>query len=319
MKGPAIATKIHLPGKITRKSPGYDASMLSPAKLALVLGAIVFLGEGGVHFLVETYGPLGPWARSLLDAGILLLALVPVYFFVYRPFWRARAASNEEVRTLSRQLVRVAEAERERLARDLHDDAGQYLAALKLAVATLERTPGAEQPAIFQQTQRIDRLIDQTRERVHEVVTTLRPPDLDAKGLVGALENLIGQCRKRFPQTELHFVTQGCEGRMDPDIDTALYRICQEGMCNAVRHGKAERVQVEFLCGPEALRLRVQDDGQGFDVEKLAATSASFSGVGLDGMRERLALVGGTLHVESRQGRGTLIEALIPLREGRRP
>lgn len=303
------------------KKKGLEAgfSVLSPGRIALVLAAVVFFGETGVHFLLETFRPLSPWLRSLLDAGILLLALVPVYFLVYRPFWKARVANQAEIQNLSRQLIRVAEGERERLARDLHDDAGQYLAALKLAVATLERTPGAECPEISEQARRLDHLVDQTRERVHEVVMTLRPPDLEQKGLVGALRTLIEQCTRRFPQARVHFSSQGCDDRLDPDIDTALYRVCQESLCNAVRHGGAKNIQVEFLCDPRALRLRVHDDGQGFDVARSEVRNGDFGGVGLPGMHERLALVGGRLKIESAGGRGTLIEAVIPLAEGVEP
>ncbi|WP_305042806.1 sensor histidine kinase [Geoalkalibacter sp.] len=293
------------------------APVVSPTKLALVMALAVFVGETGVHFLLETYRPLGPWTRSLLDAGVLLLALVPVYFLVYRPFWRAREASTGEIRRLSRQILRVAEAERERLARDVHDDAGQYLAALKLAVATLERTPGAERPEIRAQAQRLDQLVDQTRARVHEVVTTLRPPDLERRGLVGALEQLVVECGNRFPQARVHFTSQGCEGRLDAELDTALYRVCQEALCNAVRHGRAGNVEVELLCSAQELRLSVRDDGQGFEVDEPSSMADKIiGGVGLPGMRERLALVGGRLYIDSTQDQGTLIQAVIPLKEG---
>lgn len=290
------------------------AQALSPGKLALFLALAVFVAEILVHaFLDHIPSPI-IWA-PVVDSIILLLALVPVYFFVYRPFWRARDAANEEIRLLSRQIIRTVENERERLARDLHDDAGQYMAALKLGVATLQHSIGDARPELHQQIARLENLVDQTHLRVREVVTSLRPPDLVQNGLKDALGELIEKCGSRFPQVRIRFAAEGCPESLGAEIDLALYRICQESLCNAVRHGHAAHIQVDLHCGEDKVRLRVRDDGQGFDPKRTACPDEQFDGVGLVGMHERVAALGGRMAIESAPGKGTLIDAVIPIAE----
>ncbi|MDO3378351.1 sensor histidine kinase [Geoalkalibacter halelectricus] len=259
---------------------------------------------------------LYPWARPLIDSAILLLlVLVPVYFFIYRPMNRARQALADEARMLSRQLIHAVEGERARLGRDLHDDAAQYIAALKMAVATLANTPGTEDQGIKNQLLRIDQLLDQTRDRVHQVATSLLPPDLSGKGLVGALQSLTQECARRFPQTRITFSHSGREGFRDAEIGLALYRVCQEGLCNALRHGQPQNISVDLCCSPDLLRLTLRDDGQGFDADTHAREESSLDGIGLLGMRERVLAVGGSINIRSSPGGGTLIQVVIPVEE----
>lgn len=318
MKPPGSATRhVHPATRLDIQTAGDNAKSvqaLSPGRLAVFLALAVFISEMLIHAFLGQVPYRLVWA-PLIDSVILLLALVPVYFFVYRPFWRARDAANEEIRVLSRQIIRTVEDERERLARDLHDDAGQYLAALKLGVATLQHSIGDEHPELHQQIDRLENLVDQTHSRVHEVVTSLRPPDLVQNGLIGALKELIEKCEQRFPHVRIHFDVEGCEERLGAEIDIALFRICQESLCNAVRHGHAEHIQVKLTCGRDAIGLRVRDDGQGFDPQHNSDLDERFEGVGLIGMHERAAALGGKLFIESAPGQGTLIEAVIPVAE----
>lgn len=318
MKPPGSATRhVHTMTPPDKQSAGGNAKpaqALSPGRLALFLAVAVFLCEMLIHAFLGQLPFVFIWA-PLIDSIILLLALVPVYFFVYRPFWRARDAANDEIRLLSRQIIKTVEDERERLARDLHDDAGQYLAALKLGVATLQLSIGEQRPDLHQQVDRLENLVDQTHARVHEVVTSLRPPDLVQNGLIGALKELIEKCEQRFPQVRVTFDVEGCEERLNAETDTALYRICQESLCNAVRHGHAGHIQVELRCRLDEVRLLVRDDGQGFDSSRKAELDERFEGVGLVGMHERVAALGGRLSIESAPGQGTLIDAVIPVAE----
>lgn len=251
MEMPESATRhAHPEAGSGRKVAGISVNppqALSPGRLALYLAVAVFFSEMLIHAMLDQLAYRLIWV-PLIDSIILLLALIPVYFFVYRPFWRARDAADEEIRLLSRQIIKTVEDERERLARDLHDDAGQYLAALKLGVATLQHAIGDERPELHKQVGRLENLVDQTHLRVHEVVTSLRPPDLARNGLRGALEELIKKCEKRFPQTRITFEAEGCDGRLGRETNIALYRICQESLCNAVRHGQAGHIQVTLTC-----------------------------------------------------------------------
>lgn len=308
-----VPTVIHR-DKQTAGSHAKSPQALSPGRLAVYLALAVFVCEMLIHAFLGQVPYHLVWA-PLIDSAILLLALVPVYFFVYRPFWRARDAANEEIRLLSREIIRTVEDERERLARDLHDDAGQYLAALKLGVATLQHSIGDEHPELHQQIDRLENLVDQTHSRVHEVVTSLRPPDLVGDGLKGALGGLIEKCEKRFPHVRISFDVAGCGQNLGAETDIALYRICQESLCNAVRHGHAGHIQVKLNYGREDVRLQVQDDGQGFDPDHLFGSEERFEGVGLIGMHERVAALGGNISIESASGQGTLIEAVIPVAE----
>jgi PAS domain S-box-containing protein len=211
-----------------------------------------------------------------------------------------------------RRLATAQEAERHRLARELHDQMGQHLTALGLGLkasrdATPEASPAA---AILRQLQDLSDLMGR---EVHQLALELRPTALDDLGLHTALENYVESWSEQS-RVEADFQSAGMDGaRLPAAIETALFRVVQEALTNVRKHAQCKRVSVILRRAPlEALAV-VEDDGRGFDAEAPPAGR-----LGLLGMGERLALVGGTLVVESAPEKGTTVFARVPLSEGSR-
>ena len=218
------------------------------------------------------------------------------------------SASREQLRSLSQRLVEVQEAERRHLALELHDEIGQALTALKLTLEKGTRlradAPGSGLNEAQAQAQ-IDGLIDQVRE----MSLDLRPGMLDDLGLLPAL---LWYFERYTAQTNVSITfSHDCpDVRFQPEVETAAYRIAQEALTNIARHAAVSAATVRVSANEETLVLCIEDAGIGFDTDvQLASRNSS----GLAGMRERAALLGGRLSVDSAPRAGTLLRAELPL------
>ena len=215
----------------------------------------------------------------------------------------AQNASEEALR----RSIEASEAERTRWARELHDDTLQQLAGLRMLLSGARRSGDGERmsDAIEQALEQITTAVGDLRS----LITELRPAALDELGITPALESLVA----RFAhQTDLEVKLDVTfeEPRFAPEIESTVYRLVQEALTNIAKHARAANVSVRLRDGDGDIDLTVRDDGAGFDPQHQS------SGFGLIGMRERLALVNGTLHVESSPGAGTVLRASIPARRG---
>jgi PAS domain S-box-containing protein len=213
-------------------------------------------------------------------------------------------------RELARRLMTVSEVERWRVSRDLHDTVGQTLTGLALAVAaaTAESLP----TAVAEKLGHVQRLAGNLGRELHEVAFRLRPIVLDDLGLEPAIRALVDAVRHAGLAVEFQ-PTVG-DGRFPTDVETALYRTVQEALTNVSRHARASRASVVLRRrGTEAVVV-VEDDGAGFDLETVRTPAPGRrGGMGLIGMRERVAVLGGMVEIESEPGRGTTVIARIPL------
>ena len=203
-----------------------------------------------------------------------------------------------------RRVVEAQELERRRLARELHDQTGQELTSVLLGLKAVEEAKTEEA-----RTAALAGVREQVVETLHDVrrlAVELRPKALDDFGLVVALERL----RETFAeQTGMRVELEAQIGdRLPTDVETALYRIVQEALTNIVKHAQASSVSIVLARSPRAITAVIEDDGRGF------ATEAGTEGLGLLGMGERLALLGGKLKLESSRDAGTTIVAEVPLR-----
>jgi PAS domain S-box-containing protein len=216
---------------------------------------------------------------------------------------------TEALRTLSRRLLDVQEAERHALARELHDEVGQNLTTLKLALdRSLERQGEPELATL----QRARAVLRELVARVRNLSLDLRPAMLDDLGLVPAL---LWQFERYTAQThiEVRFMHSRIEGRrFGPHVETAAYRVVQEALTNVARHAGVTEVAVRLSASDGLLRVQIQDQGRGFDP---AATLAAGQSSGLRGMQERASLLGGKLQINSDPGAGTLVLAEFPFQE----
>jgi PAS domain S-box-containing protein len=210
------------------------------------------------------------------------------------------------------QLINAKEAERHRIARELHDQMGQHLTALMLGLKALRDAAPESSPARERLLQ-LQELTDLIGKEVHHLALELRPTALDDFGLHTALVNHVEEWSERSG-VSVDFHSTGLEeNRLPSPIETALYRMVQEGLTNVLRHAQARHVSLILRRSPDHVLAILEDDGRGFDAEAMFNSSGPPVRLGLLGMRERVALVGGTLTIESTPGGGTTIFGRIPL------
>ena len=216
----------------------------------------------------------------------------------------ATARTVEEQRL--RDAIQGAEEERRRWARELHDDTLQGLGGLRLVLSSGRRgnDPERLRAAVDEAVIQLEDTIDGLRSLIRE----LRPAALDELGPVAAIEDLASRTSARHDVDVITDIGLAKGLRQAPEVEVTLYRIIQEALTNAVKHANAERVEVTVREDDGMLRIRVADDGTGFD-----PTVAATSGFGLTGMRERVALLGGELEVASSRS-GTVLRAALPSR-----
>jgi PAS domain S-box-containing protein len=218
--------------------------------------------------------------------------------------------SHERLRALSRRLFEVQEEERRRLARDLHDDVGQALTALKIQLESLARA-GSELAV----RSRVDECVDtvqHTLERVRQLSLSLRPSQLDDLGLAAALRSHLDR-QARVAGLQAHFETEDAPQALAPEIETACFRVAQEAINNVLRHARARNLWLRLFTSGGRLAISVRDDGGGFDLESVRQRAANGSSLGLVGMEERMALAGGSFELRSAPGQGTVVLASFPL------
>lgn len=260
-------------------------------------------------------------AEGILHILALSGGLAPLfYFFWFLPFTKQLAigrASEREIRSLSHRLIAVREAERCKLARDLHDEFGQKLTSLQVLIEALEKTlakgelppPGICHP--------LKHVVADLSKELRTVLADLRPSTLDDLGLAPALESLCNEIAAQEASLEVDFRTAGIQGRLAPEVETALFRACQEALTNAIKHAQAQLVEVRLTrCHPHII-LTIQDNGIGFIPGRKNPQGSNASGqFGLLGMRERVASVGGTIRLTTNSGGGTRIRIEVPESSG---
>jgi PAS domain S-box-containing protein len=230
---------------------------------------------------------------------------------------RERAAqqlgrSNQELRELYAAMHEVREAERTRIARELHDELAQWLTALKMDVSWLKSRLEPEQRPLAAKTDKMRELVDSMVSAVRRIAADLRPPMLDDLGLTAAVENLAHEFSERAGvAVNLDLGTDGVEFH-DP-LATAVYRMIQEALTNVARHAKASDVEVSMRIEGDALRVRVRDNGRG-----IGAAGSDHKSFGVAGIRERARTLGGMAEIYSPAGRGTLVDISIPVAAGQR-
>jgi PAS domain S-box-containing protein len=222
---------------------------------------------------------------------------------------RARLAlqrANEELRVVSRRVFQIQEDERRHLARELHDEIGQALTAAKLNLHSIESVEGSHQSFRIKETLVI---LDNLLRQVRQISLDLHPSLLDDLGLVPALRSLLDQQGRRA-SVAVRFSAKDMPENFDWEIQTTCFRIGQEAITNAVRHANAGQIGVDLRCESGNLQLLVRDNGIGFDPGSVQAQTV---GLGLIGIKERAALVGGRAKISSSPSKGTVIEVFLPL------
>jgi signal transduction histidine kinase len=222
-----------------------------------------------------------------------------------------RKRTEQALQALSRRLVEAQENERHRLARELHDQIGQSLTAIKINLEAMQRSTAANG---------MDRLRDSisivghTLQQVRTLSLDLRPPVLDDLGPVAVLRWHMDQHGQRSGFTT-QLIADVTTTRWPPEIEITAFRVVQEALTNIARHARAKHVRVELRQRNEAMHLTIRDGGVGFNANAARLETTHGASIGLLGMQERVSLAGGTLDLQSVPSGGTQIEVCLPLQD----
>jgi len=222
------------------------------------------------------------------------------------------AAREEMRRDLLRHIVQAQEDERARISRELHDETAQVLSAFSLELAALSNKLDDERSDLVPRLAHLQNLSKDMSQGIYRLVHDLRPAQLDDLGLVPAIQNLIGRecCRMEL---DVSLDVEGTSQRVDPLIETVLFRVTQAALMNVSRHAQTQQAEVRICFEENGIALNIVDKGSGFDVKGPFSPPA---GWGLAGMRERVEAVNGKFILESAIGRGTSIEVIVPNTKG---
>lgn len=219
---------------------------------------------------------------------------------------RERAERAEgEMRRLSQRLVHAQEEERKSISRELHDALGQRLAFAGMEISRLASAREAPPAEYERRLEDLQRQMTEAVRAVRDLSMSLRPAMLDELGLGSAVRWLARETERRSG-IEVDVRIDGSLDDLADDVRTAIYRVIQEAVTNAAKHSAAKTVRISLYGGPDATRLTIQDDGVGFN------TDGPHAGLGLVGIRERIAELSGSLSLRSTQGKGTILEADVP-------
>jgi two-component system, NarL family, sensor histidine kinase UhpB len=268
-----------------------------------------------------------PWERFQLDelpAVLVVLAVGLAWFAARRYIEAGRELRRREVaeaqletvlannRRLAQQYVRVQEAERKSLARELHDELGQYLNVIKLDAVGIRDGRPVDADVLHERATAIVANCDHIHAALAALLRQLRPVGLDELGLGAALEHCVETWRPRLADVALDLTVTGEFADLGESLTLTVYRVIQEGLSNIAKHAGARKVTLRLdrarcaRTGKDLINITVADDGAG------AQPNAHTRGLGLIGMRERVAALGGHLEISSAPGRGFELKARIP-------
>jgi signal transduction histidine kinase/HAMP domain-containing protein len=319
-----LARLRHLPG--TNGPPGDDGgaaasgeqSCLGRAKTSLapispVCVTIEAKGEDmGVLFVGDRPGPEAtPQEQTLLASIARQIGLAVHSANLYDVLRREESARAG----LLRQVIAAQEDERKRIARELHDETSQALAALIVGLDTTRLALFVNPHDAAGRLAANKAIAETMLKDIHRITADLRPSLLDDLGLVPAI-SWYGEHRLKPRGIALDLQAAGMDQRLEPATETALFRIVQEAMTNVVRHAAASSVGVSLSRTNGNLTLRIADNGRGFAPEELPAPGSPGSGSGLLGMQERVSILGGDWTMESALGQGTVITVRVPVAAG---
>lgn len=215
---------------------------------------------------------------------------------------------------LAHRLLSAREEERQYLSRELHDEFGQYLASLNAEAAFARELAEEGVPALRPCVDSIAKTVEHMMETLQQILHRLRPIGLEEFGLLPSLEQLIAGWNQRCRDTRFTISTDGEINDLPDNINVSLYRIIQESLTNAVRHGQPGRVEVTLQRRPTSLALEIRDDGQGSAPSDATSKKAGKpGGFGRLGMEERVLALGGTLHILPAPSQGTVVSVRLPL------
>lgn len=282
---------------------------IHPIVLWLVVLGLIFATEYAVMVILPWLLPQSPMRLldATIDSVLLTIVIAPaLWWMVVRPLQQAMSLRT---RFLTQSLANI-EAERRHIAHELHDGVGQ---SLTLLVSGLRSLPeGLDRTDLCRRSQDLQQLAQTALKDIKKLSLGLRPSLLDDLGLAPAVERIVADVRENHPLDVTADVAAVAGQRLPESVETAVFRILQESISNIVKHSGARKASVKIRLDRETVVLEVTDDGVGIDPAILNAPHQAAGCLGLLGMRERAAVLGGQLEIESEPGRGTRLLAILP-------
>jgi signal transduction histidine kinase len=229
-----------------------------------------------------------------------------------------RKLAEEHVHTLSQQLIKTRELERQRIARDLHDNVAQELSLLKISWETLFDNHPLIPDEIRQKTSELSKILQRSISAVRDMAYDLHPPGLYQLGLV---HTIYQYCEEFSEKNEIDtdFFAAGMDDlKISSNTEINLYRLIQEGLWNIKKHAEATKVTIKLVASFPNIILRIEDDGQGFNVRERLAAASKEKRMGLRSMEERVSLLNGKMRIQSRPKEGTNVFIEVPYEEKER-
>jgi signal transduction histidine kinase len=227
---------------------------------------------------------------------------------------RALTLSRERLKRMSMRVLDTLEADRRTVSKELHDSIGASLAAIKFSLEEKEMDwelgGGRLEESLSREIDYLSAAIKETKR----ISANLRPTTLDDLGLIATIKWYLRQFQRMYGNIRVEFTTDVTEADVPEAMKIVIYRIVQEGLSNAQKHSDATSVRLHLgtADGRRTVALAIEDDGRGFDVLEVLSEKDPLSGYGLTAMRERCEIVGGSFHIHSRIGQGTVIRAMLP-------
>ena len=278
-------------------------------RIPLMMLGVVFLVEAAIMtvFAATSNGWQNRWVEVFVDSTVLTLTVAPLlYWLIVRPL---RVLADERSQLLARAFE-IQEAERQQVARDLHDEIGQSFTSLLVQLRVLEESPTlAEAKSLARE---VRDLSGHVYDQIRSLARGLYPTVLDDLGLIEALSRLVEDFETTHRTSVMFKVTGLSKERLNRKVEAAAYRIVQESLTNCAKHAQAASVDVSLIREPKQLVVRIADDGRGFDAAE-AVKSGQAARFGITNMRERALLLNGSFAVQTQPGSGTTITARLPL------
>jgi signal transduction histidine kinase len=208
--------------------------------------------------------------------------------------------------------VGAQEAERQRIARELHDATGQSLTAIALGLRGVETVLDGDPPGLVAQIRELQSFSTSALGELRQIIADLRPSQLDDLGLVAALQWYVQEFEKRRT-IPTHFMVEGQRTRLPAEYEIVLFRIVQEALTNVAKHARAGQAEVKLEFFSAQVEVMVRDNGRGFDPKLIFYHKRPHAGWGLLGIQERALLLGGQFNLDSQPGQGTSIRVKVPL------
>jgi PAS domain S-box-containing protein len=287
------------------------------------------------NFLFETAitNKTGQSVPVEINANLFSLENQPALIFIIRDISQRKAHEQEireyhenlekielekHIRSLYQRLIKDVEDERKKIALEIHDEIGQMLTLMRLEMESLYKGFADDQKALRLKSLKVIEYIEKLGEIARDISSNLRPDILDTMGLFPAVKWYVNEFSKHRSDLKIDFVCRGLKDkRFSADIEIVAYRIIQECLVNIAEHSKADHAVISITCSHPSLILKIMDNGIGFDIRNASLKAFTEKhGLGLTGIRERVAYAGGSLKIRSRIGKGSIIRATLPFRKG---